>query len=224
MKLLPELMRFVQFTSAKHNIDESHALGHSMKVLLHAHQIYSNTVHLHPYLKSQEPVIYTAAIVHDMCDKKYMNQSDGIEEINKILNHRLGYAEIMFIKKIVSTMSYSAVKKNGFPMLGKYQMAYHIVREADLLSAYDFDRSIIYHMYNSKEGFENAYVNAMELFENRVLKHHTDNLFVTEYSKKKGYEMYYDAISQINAWKYIIKSYDVGDSSRVGAPTPPSLL
>jgi hypothetical protein len=208
MKLLPELMRFVQLTSAKYNIDESHAVGHSMKVLLNAHQIYSNSVHTYPYLKSQEPVIYTAAIVHDMCDKKYMNQTDGIREINKILNHRLDYSEIVFINKIVSTMSYSTVKKNGFPLLGKFQMAYHIVREADLLAAYDFDRSLIYHMYHSGEGFEKSYDNALELFENRVLKHHTDNLFVTEYSKKKGYEMYYDALSQMNAWKYIINSYD----------------
>ena len=212
MKLLPELMRFVQFTSTKYNIDESHAVGHSMKVLFNAHQIYSNTVHLHPYLKSQEPVIYTAAIVHDMCDKKYMNQADGIKEINKILTNKLGYTEIMFINKIVSTMSYSTVKKSGFPMLGKYQLAYHIVREADLLSAYDFDRSLIYHMYNTKQGFENAYVNANELFENRVLRHHADNLFITEYSKKRGYELYYDALSQMNAWKYIINSYDKSTS------------
>ena len=38
--------------------------------------------------------------------------------------------------------------KNGFPDMGEYQTAYNIVREADLLCAYDFDRCMIYQMYN----------------------------------------------------------------------------
>ena len=43
------------------------------------------------------------------------------------------------IFQIITTMSYSTVKKNGFPSLNEYQLAYHIVREADLLAAYDID-------------------------------------------------------------------------------------
>jgi hypothetical protein len=48
------------------------------------------------------------------------------------------------VKFIISKMSYSKVKSNGFPCIGPFQTAYNIVREADLLSDYDFYRCIIY--------------------------------------------------------------------------------
>ena len=41
-------------------------------------------------------------------------------------------------------MSYSKVKVHGYPELGDYQLAYHIVRESDLLTAYNIPRSIVY--------------------------------------------------------------------------------
>ena len=62
-------------------------------------------------------------------------------------------------------MSYSKVKKNGFPDLGIYQNAYHVVREADLLSAYDFDRAIIYDMKANNKPFDQSYDHAQKLFD-----------------------------------------------------------
>jgi HD superfamily phosphodiesterase len=208
MKLLSTLLKFVKLNSIKYNIDESHGLGHSMEVLFNAHQIYSANVFKYPSLKDQEPVIYTSAIIHDMCDKKYINQTEGIHEINKLLNYKMNIAEIGMTNKIISTMSYSNVKRNGFPDLGNYQLAYHIVREADLLAAYDFDRSIIYHMYKTEGDFFKSYANALEIFEDRVLQHHTDELFITDYSKQKGLELHKNAIIQIQSWKKIIDSYN----------------
>ena len=208
MKLLSTLLKFVKLNSIKYNIDESHGLGHSMEVLFNAHQIYNANVLEYPFLKNQEPVIYTSAIIHDMCDKKYMNQTEGIHQINSLLNFKLNLADIYMTDKIISTMSYSNVKCNGFPELGNYQLAYHIVREADLLAAYDFDRSIIYHMYKTEGDFLKSYANALEIFEKRVLRHHTDELFITDYSKKRGLELHNNAILQIQSWKNIIDSYD----------------
>jgi hypothetical protein len=140
-------------------------LGHSMEVLFNAHQIYNDNIFKYPFLKNQEQVIYTSAIIHDMCDKKYINQTQGIYEINHLLNHKMSFTDIVMTDKIISTMSYSNVKRNGFPNLGDYQLAYHIVREADLLAAYDFDRSVIYHMYKTDGDFLKSYENAIELFE-----------------------------------------------------------
>jgi hypothetical protein len=208
MKLLPTLLRFVQMTSMKHRIDESHSLGHSMEVVHYTNHIYMDNVIKYPELHNQAAVIYTAAIIHDMCDKKYLDQKDGIHQINDLLKHKMNYHEIDKVDKIISTMSYSTVKKNGYPDLGNYQMAYHIVREADLLTAYDFDRSIIYHMYKTDGDFLKSYDNAIDLFNNRVLKHHKDNLFITEYSKKKGMELHEKALIQMNTWKKIINTYD----------------
>jgi len=208
MKLLPTLFRFVQLTSMKHNIDESHSIGHSMEVLHNVHEIYINTMFKHPELKDQESVIYTSAIIHDMCDKKYLNQTDGIYQINDLLKHKMNYRDIEITDKIISTMSYSTVKKVGYPDLGKYQMAYHIVREADLLTAYDFDRSIIYHMYKTDGDFLKSYDNAIDLFEKRVLRHHIDELFITDFSKRKGQELHTKSLAQIASWKKIMESYE----------------
>ena len=208
MKLLPTLLRFVQMTSMKHRIDESHSLGHSMEVLHYANHIYKDSVIKYPELYTQEAVIYTAAIVHDMCDKKYLNQTDGICQINNLLKHKMNYHDIDKVEKIISTMSYSTVKKNSYPNLGNFQMAYHIVREADLLAAYDFDRAIIYNMHKSDGDFSKSYENSIELFSNRVLKHHTDELFITDYSKKKGLELHEKALSQIQSWEKIVNTYD----------------
>jgi len=208
MKILSTLLRFVQLTSTKNNIDESHSLGHSMEVLHNANHIFMNNMFKYPEIKDQETIIYTSAIIHDMCDKKYMNQTEGIKQINDLLQYKMNYHDIDIIKQIISTMSYSTVKKNGYPNLGKYQMAYHIVREADLLTAYNFDRSVIYHMHKTDGDFLKAYENALNLFENRVLRHHKDELFITEYSKKKGLELHDKALFQIQSWKKIIDSYD----------------
>jgi len=65
-------------------------------------------------------------------------------------------SDLEIIGKIIGTMSYSKVKANGYPELGEYQLAYHIVREADLLAAYDIDRCIIYTMYRDNCEYNKA--------------------------------------------------------------------
>jgi hypothetical protein len=208
MRLLSSLIKFVQLTSLKHGIDESHSLGHALQVLHNVHEIYTASVNQFPYLKDQEPVFYTSAVVHDMIDKKYQDPKIAIKTIDDVLYRKLKPHEIEGIKHIISTMSYSTVKRDGFPNLGKYQMAYHIVREADLLAAYDFDRAIIYHMNKTNGDFLKSYENAFEIFQTRVLRHHEDDLFVTDYAKTKGYDLKFKAHMQIDHWKKIIESYE----------------
>jgi hypothetical protein len=99
------------------------------------------------------------------------------------------------------------VKKQGFPDLGIYQLAYHIVREADLLAAYDFDRSIIYNLNNVNPNLNETFQNSLNLFENRVFKHNEDNLFITEYSKEKSLKLENEAKLQILRWCEITNKY-----------------
>jgi len=190
--------------TARHKIDESHGVSHSMDVLHFAHNIFNNEVYKNPELVTQERIIYVSAIIHDMCDKKYMNEKEGVAEIENYLGDKLSSLEIETTKKIVSTMSYSTVKKNGFPDLGMYMPAYHIVRESDLLSAYDFDRSMIYHMYNNGASTEQAFNNAKDLFKNRVFKHEKDGLFTTDYAKSYYPYLQSKALARINAWERIL--------------------
>ena len=196
MVSINELFKFVLFMSTKYNIDSSHSESHSMDVLHFAHENYNNQVYFNPTLNNQLNVIYTASILHDMCDKKYMKQDDGLKDIDRFLKDKLKPEELFYTKKIMETMSYSTVKNNGFPELDDYQTAYHIVREADLLSSYNFDRSIIYHM-NRGNNFNTSYYNALELFEKRVFNYNHDKMFISQYAKDKSASLTIKSINQI---------------------------
>ena len=204
LSLFSKLFQFVMLITARHKIDESHGVSHSMDVLHFAHNIFNSEVSKHPELIAQERLIYVSAIIHDMCDKKYMSEKEGVAEIETYLGDKLTKLEIDTTKKIVSTMSYSTVKKSGFPDLGMYMPAYHIVRESDLLSAYDFDRSMIYHMYNGGATAEHAFDNAKDLFKNRVFKHEKDGLFTTDYAKTYYPYLQNKAMARMNAWERIL--------------------
>ena len=182
MLLINELFKFVILTSASYKIDESHALKHSMDVFHTTNKIYNSVVQKFPYIETQKEIIYSAAILHDMCDKKYMSQEKGIDNMKKYMCEFMTEKDLEISSKIISTMSYSTVKKNGYPDLKEYQLAYNIVREADLLTAYDVDRCIMYGIMVEKLTYNNAVKRALELFEIRILKYRSDNLFTTEYA------------------------------------------
>lgn len=205
--LLSKLFQFVFYITSKYSIDESHGISHSMNALYYSNQIFESEIVSYPDLKKYERLIYVSAVVHDMCDKKYMNEMEGIKEVESYLKEKdvgLEKFEVETVKNIISTMSYSTVKKNGFPDLGEYQKAYHIVREADLLTAYDFDRSMIYHMCVNKTNLKESFLNAEDLFKKRVLMHNRDKLFITPYSNFESRKLHMKAIRRMEYWKNIL--------------------
>ena len=206
MKFISSLVQFIMATTQSKSLDESHGVMHSFNTLHYAQNIFENEKLTHSDLIPHERVVYVASALHDMCDKKYMNESEGIDRIDNMLKEHISDKEIKAVHNIVGTMSYSKVKKQGFPDLGKYQSAYHVVREADLLCAYDFDRALIYHMYHKNNDFQEAYQESMELFKNRVFKHEKDNLFTYDYSKQQAAELKKQSLQRIKQWKRIMKS------------------
>jgi hypothetical protein len=204
MVSLNQLFTFVLMMSSKYNIDTSHSEKHSMDILHFADENYRNNLKDFPFITEQINVIYSAAILHDMCDKKYMIQDEGIKEIEHFLKQHLNPEEVYYTKRIIETMSYSTVKKNGYPDLGKYQIAYHIVRESDLLSSYDFDRAIIYHM-NRGNNLTTSYHNALEVFDTRVFNYNTDKLFFSDYAQQKSIPLSSNAIKQMLSWNGILR-------------------
>jgi hypothetical protein len=218
MSFFVKLFQIVHILSAKYQIDESHGLLHSMQILHYAHDIYEHEKINYPILQQeqQKEIIYIAAVLHDMCDKKYMNETEGIHEIHNNWNELFSEEQeqeqeqerlsknLEIATKIMNTMSYSKVKTLGFPDLGDYQMAYHIVREADLLCAYDFDRSMIYHMRKNNCNLLDSYTNTVSIFNKRILRHNIDNLFVTEYSKRKSFQLHIQSITRLLTWKKIL--------------------
>jgi len=192
------------------NIDESHGMKHSMDVIQFAYNIYQSELSNNNFLIEQEKVIYSAALLHDMCDKKYMEEIEGLNLLENFIGDKFSPKEIKATKDIISTMSYSKVMKTEvpiFPDLGEYQLAYHIVRESDLLAAYDFDRCMIYQMEKLNGDFDISFSDAKKLFENRVLKHFDNNLFITDKGKELGKSLHTNALARINVWNKLATTH-----------------
>ena len=202
-----KLFRFVIYISSKYNIDSSHDLSHSLAVLNFANKIYEKEQYVFPPLKHQEKIIYSAAILHDMCDKKYIKPETGKSEIDRLLiSAGVLPIERRAVIDIVDTMSYSKVITSGFPYHGEYQRAYHIVREADLMAAYDFDRCMVYKMQQNDLGdLEIAFEDAENLFHNRVFKHEERKLLTTSYAQEMHPVLMKDAELRMESWRNVIR-------------------
>jgi len=203
--LINHALRYVIDTTSRFHIDESHGLKHSLEVFHYAKDIYDYQVVQYPFLENQKEIIFVSAILHDMCDKKYMNQKNGVSMIKEHMKGYLDQVQLNMVDEIISTMSYSTVKKNGYPDLGKYQMAYHIVREADLLSAYDLDRCLIYSIINEKLDYENAVKRVIDVTKNRMLKYRSDNLFITNYSKALSFQLHKKALKKLKTFEDMVE-------------------
>jgi HD superfamily phosphodiesterase len=205
VNLINQAFRFVIETSQNYNIDESHALKHSMEVFNYANSIYDSELKKNPKLVKQREIISLSAIVHDMCDKKYMNELTGINNIKTYMKGYLPDTDLEIVTDIIQTMSYSKVNKSGYPDFNNFQDAYHIVREADLLAAYDLDRCIIYSIMRNKCSYTEALKESKELFEKRVLNYRKDKLFVTSYSKNKSFILHKKAINDLEKLNSLLK-------------------
>ena len=205
INIINHAFNYVLKTSNVLNIDESHGLKHSMDVYNFASKIYENEVINSPYLKEQREIIYVSAILHDMCDKKYITEERGLDMIKQHMKTCMSDSNLDIVGDIISTMSYSKVKLNGYPNLGEYQLAYHIVREADLLSAYDIDRCIIYGMYKDNINYDEALIRAIILFNKRILNYRSDKLFVTDYSNIESIKLHLKAVNDIDILEKILK-------------------
>ena len=204
INLINRGFEYVVQTSKLYKIDESHALKHSMEVYGFSKKIYESELKNNPILEKQREIIYMSAIGHDMCDKKYMDEKEGIIKYKNYLSEFMKPTDLEIMGKIIETMSYSKVKVNGYPDLGEHQLAYHIVRESDLLSAYDIDRCIMYTMHRDNSDYTTALQDAFKLFDYRVFKMRQDRLFITTYSKKESLKLNKKAKKDVESLKEIL--------------------
>ena len=203
MLFLNELFKFVILTSASYKIDESHALKHSMDVYYYGNKIFNEEIKHNPLLQNNKIIIDICCILHDMCDKKYMDEQEGLKNINDFLLDKIEQTNIKLINDIISTISYSKVKKNGYPELKEYNEIYHIVRQADILAAYDIDRAIMYSMIVDNKIYNNSLEDAIKLFDNRVLKHIHDGTFYHKSALQIGQKLHEEALLKLELLKNI---------------------
>ena len=91
----------------------------------------------------------------------------------------------------------------GFPDLKEFQLSYNIVREADLLCAYDLDRAIIYSIIHNNQSFSQALNNTIDLYYERMDNHIKDNLFKTDYGLSTAQILHNESNQRIEELKQL---------------------
>jgi len=178
--MLDKLFKFVADTCAEFGIDESHGLTHAIQVYRYGMEIYDQVLESKPQIDELYQVIVCGCVLHDMCDYKYMDEKVGVVRIVKLLNDlSITQCEINLIIQIITTMSYTKIKAHGFPKFEtpNSTLGFNIVREADLLAAYDFDRSVVYAMECKGMEWTQANKETVRYFTSRVLTQIPDGLF-----------------------------------------------
>ena len=89
-KIIDASLKYVVHNSKLYNIDESHSLTHSIEVLHYAKNIVHSEIDNNPFLLEQKEIIYSSAILHDMCDNKYVCEKEGLERIEDFLIPLIG--------------------------------------------------------------------------------------------------------------------------------------
>jgi hypothetical protein len=166
------LFNFIEQQCMKYDIDKSHGAKHAWGTAIRAKQI----IKTHTLSDQEERVAIYAAALHDMCDSKYCPVEEASEDIkNFLLDIKWIPEEIDAVLSIITTMSYSKLKrsvKDGviqYPDHGKWQMAYDVARNADLLEGYIVARCVLYNMHIYPKKTENEHwERAEQLFNERV--------------------------------------------------------
>lgn len=213
---LNKIFKFITTTCNLYNIDESHGIRHSMDILRITRNIYNEELKYCSYLHDKNHIVYTSALLHDMCDDKYFQHNEGQDNIKKFLyENKYIDDDINTIMRIMNTMSYSKVKKYGFQFhendTEEFKKMYHIVREADLLCAYEVERCLLYDLFARNNEFTISYKRAYDLFQIRMFKHFDDNLFTTSYALREGKKMHKDAELRLGEIQEIINEINMKD-------------
>ena len=172
---------FVKDMCKKFNIDESHGLKHSNRVMQIAHDLMKTIPEI---TEEQRHMAMMASALHDLCDHKYIDEAVGSSLIKKWLRDNQLWTEDSAdsLISIITTMSYSKLKKeidsNGnpsYPDHGKWQISYDIARHADLLESFVVARCIMYNKHIHPDWEEdNHWQTAKNLFKERVFSYVKD--------------------------------------------------
>ena len=169
------LVAFISERCIAYNIDESHGLKHSQDTVGWAIQLLDAETDITE--DERRMTIYCAAL-HDMCDRKYVDETIAVKIIRSWLTlvEKWTYEMAAVLIDIITTMSYSKLKKTKvWPNHGKWQRAYNIARHADLLDAFIPMRCYLYQKHITPEISDaTAWSVVHDLFEVRVFRYVSD--------------------------------------------------
>jgi hypothetical protein len=160
------------------DIDWSHGVEHGIDVME-----YSKSIMINYNLNTEERhTILLSSLLHDTCDDKYC------DDIEDAVYQTIEYLKTLYLNDniinniifIINNISYSKVKKYGYPNFNnnnKLELCFHIVRVSDLLAGYNPERSIIYNYIKKQNTFTQSIINMKSLFDIRVFTYISDGLF-----------------------------------------------
>lgn len=199
MKWLPLLFHFLQVqdfifsTCRRYNIDYSHNMHHSFQVLELADTIAKRDYSL---TTNEKTVLDLSCLLHDMCDNKYTIVYQSSLDISKFLLTDLCVPHHIHdgVMNTIMTMSFNKIVQTDnrvvYPMWLEtewhYRDAFHIAREADLLTSYDLKRMVHYkHERLGLQDFDTIHHDIRDTVENRMrLLIDPLHLFVSPTAKK----------------------------------------
>jgi hypothetical protein len=203
------VIEFVKATISEFDIDESHGLDHAYNVMSYAQVICYDYVKAGQTLiqdvsnTSAVEIILISALIHDMCDHKYMDELVGIERIRNVFKERFDDFTVSAIITIISNISYSkriVRRANGLPMIstGELQLATEIVCDADMLDCYNPERCLIYQTIRNPGNESENRKSAKKLLCERVLKYR-DEFINTPSAKSLALPLHNDLVKYIES-------------------------
>ena len=204
-------LQFVLQTSQFYKIDDSHNLKHSLDVLKQGKLLMDNQ--LRHYNTESKSIIYLGCILHDMCDRKYMDVENGLTNIaNFLKTTKVNQNVIDSVMKILPRMSYSKTVENNQFQLPKdmydfpYLEEYHIIRHADLLTSYKLFRTIEMRYQecirnNKTVDMDRIVEEADTIINKRIFALMGGNIFVEKEAKKLAKKYHHVAMRRYKNWK-----------------------
>jgi hypothetical protein len=209
-----KIVDFIKHTSQLYNIDDSHGLKHSLETLRWSLLITKDDNLTH----DETTLIKLSCLLHDMCDKKYMNEIEGVERIVYFLKYVIYISNELTDKIvfIITNMSYSKVIKYGYPSFNldnSLEYCYHVVRNSDLLGSYDPERCIQYQIRcggTRKEGIKKM----LELFDIRILTQLDAGYVNLEPAKKYAIQLQREAISKLDNYRLELEKSNINTGNK----------
>eukprot|EP01130_Rhizamoeba_saxonica_P018561 TRINITY_DN9335_c0_g1_i2.p1 TRINITY_DN9335_c0_g1~~TRINITY_DN9335_c0_g1_i2.p1 ORF type:complete len:240 (+),score=38.97 TRINITY_DN9335_c0_g1_i2:177-896(+) len=190
-------IQFVKSETDDMGYDESHGVNHAKAVFSNVQQMFV----LSPSLLANFavpnidpiPVVYVAALVHDVIDHKYVTTDEAVAKKERLFHHIssfLGPEEVVAVERIIDNTSYSKEKKGKLEQLGELMILRDIVSDADKLEAigeiglercFEYQRNLVSDI-TSEELEKQVYEHCQDKL-SRLLK---DNYIRTEPGKILG--------------------------------------
>lgn len=146
--VIPAVFRFA--CNALKDYDGSHDIHHAINVA-------KNVTCIHKQDGDLQKLAIIAALLHDTCDKKYVDKEKALSDIKGFLTNHLPSDDVDDILSAIQHISFSSLRINGPPQLNSRSMQiWRIVSEADMLEAIGvtgFIRTLMYqgHKENNLE-------------------------------------------------------------------------